>query len=1504
MRGCPSTSAARTGSKRRAAVALMIAACLFLAAVPANAATIAVNSKADMRADDGFCTLREAIIAANTNSPSGPSEGECQAGNPLPQPDIILLFNASGSPDLFTLSLAGRDEDGAATGDLDITESVSIRGQSIGETIVQAGTTTANGIDRVFDVVQGSAAIAVAFENLTIRHGLAIVPAGGVAASAQGGGIYVRAVASGLASSLAVTDASVTLNSSAGNGGGIAVAGGFAAIAPSVTLLRADVSSNTAALGGGGVMCSACTLSIDSSAVVSNTAQVSLGVGHGGGGLRITGDGLTSSITNSTLGDNRTNGDGGGAAIPVGTATAQFTYTTLHLNRADFDANSTGVGGALRNASGTVQLNRSIVAGNLRHSSTASDCSGTISSVAYNVLGISGGCVTGGTGTVTTSDVKLSTLDFHGGTTRDYAPIVASPALARIPSAQCAATVDQRGFVRPVGSSCEAGAIENSRPTVVANDGGTMLEDAGPQGFPFTVNDFETPGTLVITAVSSVTALVPNSNLVPSGSGSSRTLTATSLADQSGSTQITITVNDGDASASDPFILTVAPVNDPPTLTALATPVTLAEDATTQTVNLAGIGAGGGESQALTVTATSDNTALIPHPAPTYSSPNSTGSISFTPVANGNGSATITVTVTDNGDGTNSASRSFVVNVTPLNDAPAISNIANQTPAYGTAPTIPFTVFDEESPGALTVAATSSNQALVTDANLTFGGSGANRTITVTPTAGVTGTTTITVTVDDGTATDSDSFDVTITRPELSIANATVVEGTGGSVTAILDVTLSQTSPAPITVEYSTQQDTAVAGVDFTTAAGTLTFAPGVTIQTIAVTIASDAAVEIDEWATVTLSNPTNAFLIDASGRITVTDDDATVERTARLAVWRSPVGVTAPPGALTKTAAAGWNAGAASAEALLDGDGAMEFTASETTTIRIAGLSRGNSNTDWTDIDFGLYLSSDTNLYVVEGGVTRGRFGTYGVRDRFAVAVEGGVVVYRRNGTLIYASGVAPGYPLLVDTALFTSSATLTDVVVSGRLARPVTWTNLAGASAVASVLSKTAAVGWNAGAASTRALVSGDGALEFTATETTTTRMIGLSGDNSGTGLADIDFGLYLHSNATVYIVEAGVTRGLFGGYATGDRFQVAIESGQVIYRRNGVVLYTSAVAPTFPLLADTALFTPGATLADVALAGTFASDVTFAGITGSAASGNTLTKSAANGWNAGAFSTRALAKGDGFVEFTTAETTTHKMLGFGHGQSSTDFAEIDLGVLLASNGTFYVFEGGVSQGVFGSYMAGDRFRVAIEGGVVKYRRNGVLFHTSAALPSYPLLVDMALYSPAATISDVVLSGDLGGAVTWTAATRATAGGSSLTKTGAVGWNAGAISTRAIASGDGFVAFTTSEATTHKLIGLSAGNTDTDFADVDFAILLAANGTYYVFEAGTFRGVFGAYTAGDRFAVAVEAGVVVYQRNGAVFYTSAVAPTYPLLVDTALYTTGATFSDVVLGCVSAVCQ
>lgn len=152
----------------------------------------------------------------------------------------------------------------------------------------------------------------------------------------------------------------------------------------------------------------------------------------------------------------------------------------------------------------------------------------------------------------------------------------------------------------------------------------------------------------------------------------------------------------------------------------------------------------------LVVTGASSDTNLVPVANITFMGTGSARSVEVTPAMNQFGSAVITVTVTDEGGLT--ASDSFTVTVTPANYPPALSTIAHQSTLVDTATAaIPFTVSDvETAPESLSLAATSSNPALLPLANVAFGGAGADRTVTLTPVAGQTGTAAIRVTVTDG----------------------------------------------------------------------------------------------------------------------------------------------------------------------------------------------------------------------------------------------------------------------------------------------------------------------------------------------------------------------------------------------------------------------------------------------------------------------------------------------------------------------------------------------------------------------------------------------------------------------------------------------------------------------------------------------------------------------------------------------------------------------------------
>jgi hypothetical protein len=108
--------------------------------------------------------------------------------------------------------------------------------------------------------------------------------------------------------------------------------------------------------------------------------------------------------------------------------------------------------------------------------------------------------------------------------------------------------------------------------------------------------------------------------------------------------------------------------------------------------------------------------------------------------------------------------------------------------------------------------------------------------------------------------------------PSVSIGDATVHEGDGG---ASFPVSLSAPSGLPATVDWSTADDSAQAGGDYTAAHGRLTFAPGETTKTVSVAIADDAVHEAEERFAVRLAGPVEASLADASALGTIVDDDA-----------------------------------------------------------------------------------------------------------------------------------------------------------------------------------------------------------------------------------------------------------------------------------------------------------------------------------------------------------------------------------------------------------------------------------------------------------------------------------------------------------------------------------------------------------------------------------------------------------------------------------------------------
>ncbi|WP_413171279.1 beta strand repeat-containing protein [Anabaena azotica] len=261
----------------------------------------------------------------------------------------------------------------------------------------------------------------------------------------------------------------------------------------------------------------------------------------------------------------------------------------------------------------------------------------------------------------------------------------------------------------------------------------------------------------------------------------------------------------------------------------------------------AGTGYTVGTTTAVTGTITNDDVAL----------PTVTLAVSPSSVAE-DGTGNLLYTFTRTGDTTNTLTINYDITGTA-----ASTDYTGATP--GTGKTITF-------------AAGSSTAILTIDptADTTVE---ANETVALTLAAG-TGYTVGTTTAVTGTITNDDvASSVTINLN----ADQTVVEGRTSPQNVRYTVTLSASSTQTITVQYATSNGTAIAGSDYTTRSGTLTFAPNTTSQFIDIPIINDGINEPNETFTLTLTSPTNASLGTKITATTTITDTLTASVTTTL---------------------------------------------------------------------------------------------------------------------------------------------------------------------------------------------------------------------------------------------------------------------------------------------------------------------------------------------------------------------------------------------------------------------------------------------------------------------------------------------------------------------------------------------------------------------------------------------------------------------------------------------
>ncbi len=214
----------------------------------------------------------------------------------------------------------------------------------------------------------------------------------------------------------------------------------------------------------------------------------------------------------------------------------------------------------------------------------------------------------------------------------------------------------------------------NGLPTFDALADVTVDEDSPAVNIPLAGISYGIdcrPQAISVTATNSNTSLVTDIVVNYNSPDATGSLDLTLAPDMSGTDTIEVVVaDDAGGSVSETFILTVNEVNDPPTIDQIEN-VTVDEDAPVINVPLTGISGGpASEPQDVTITTTSSNATLLSGVVVNYNSPDATGSLDLTLAPDMFGVDSIRVSVVDS-EGL-SHSRTFVLTVNPVNDAPFV----------------------------------------------------------------------------------------------------------------------------------------------------------------------------------------------------------------------------------------------------------------------------------------------------------------------------------------------------------------------------------------------------------------------------------------------------------------------------------------------------------------------------------------------------------------------------------------------------------------------------------------------------------------------------------------------------------------------------------------------------------------------------------------------------------------------------------------------------------------
>ena len=361
----------------------------------------------------------------------------------------------------------------------------------------------------------------------------------------------------------------------------------------------------------------------------------------------------------------------------------------------------------------------------------------------------------------------------------------------------------------------------NDFPTLDLVPDLTIGEDSGPRTIslsgitPGATNELQ---NLQVTVQSSNPALIPAPAITYSSPDTSALLTLNPLTNATGAALITVTVTDGgttNQSFSRAFTITVTPTNDPPTITSVASVITLEDVPLLVAISLRDPDDAPGS---LTFSAQSLDTNLVQNSGLIPGGTGQYRSLLIIPVTNATGLLSIQLIATDPQGA--ASTNILTVSITPVNDPPTLDAPSNLVIAEDAGiQSVPLTGISSGAPNeiqTITLTAASSNPSLIPLPGINYSSPNPTGTLTFKSNTNATGTATISVTADDGAGgLTIRSFLVTVTPVNdpptiLAIGSQSTPEDTTLAVAfTVLDVD----TPLPLLTMTTTSSNTALVSV-------------------------------------------------------------------------------------------------------------------------------------------------------------------------------------------------------------------------------------------------------------------------------------------------------------------------------------------------------------------------------------------------------------------------------------------------------------------------------------------------------------------------------------------------------------------------------------------------------------------------------------------------------------------------------------------------------------------